>query len=103
MTELANEALMSKLRKVLALKKGGSEGEAAAAAATLARLLQKHNLDIADLEIESPFEGLRHAHSRDVREEPVPVVQEKQRLPDVSNEEVEVAIAVDVGRADRPG
>lgn len=47
---LANEKLMSRLRKVLALKSSSSEGEAAAAAATLARLLEKHNLDIADLE-----------------------------------------------------
>lgn len=42
--------LIEKLRKVLALCDSPSEGEAAAAAAHLARLLEKHNLNIAQLE-----------------------------------------------------
>lgn len=42
--------LIDTLRKVLALTTSPAEGEAQAAAATLARLLSKHNLSIADLE-----------------------------------------------------
>lgn len=43
-------AILDKLRKVLALTESPVEGEAQAAAAHLSRLLQKYNLDIADLE-----------------------------------------------------
>lgn len=42
--------LMQKLQKVMALAKSGVEGEAQAAASILAKLLQEHNLSVADLE-----------------------------------------------------
>lgn len=45
-----NDALIEKLRKVMALTTSPSEGEAQAATAMLARLLKQHNLDVADLE-----------------------------------------------------
>lgn len=45
-----NTKLIEKLAKVLALCDSPSEGEAAAAAAHLARLLEKHNLTVAELE-----------------------------------------------------
>lgn len=45
-----NAQLIAKLAKVLALCDSPSEGEAAAAASHLARLLEKHNLSVAELE-----------------------------------------------------
>ncbi len=45
-----NAKLIAKLAKVLALCDSPSEGEAAAAASHLARLLEKHNLSVAELE-----------------------------------------------------
>lgn len=45
-----NDRLMEKLRKILALTTSPEEGEAQAAAAMLARMLEAYNLDIADLE-----------------------------------------------------
>jgi hypothetical protein len=47
---MTDTAIIDKLRKVLALTTSPIEGEATAAAETLARLLTSHNLDIADLE-----------------------------------------------------
>lgn len=60
-----NQALIEKLRKVLALTNSPVENEAQAAAATLQRILAEHNLTIADLEskgqnapkvLQSPFD-----------------------------------------------
>ena len=48
--ETPNAKLIAKLAKVLALCDSPSEGEAAAAASHLARLLEKHNLSVAELE-----------------------------------------------------
>lgn len=45
-----NPNFKEKLRKILALTTSPVEGEAQAAAAMLARLLEQHNLDLADLE-----------------------------------------------------
>ncbi len=45
-----NANLIAKLAKILALCESPSEGEAAAAATHLARLLEKHNLSVAELE-----------------------------------------------------
>jgi hypothetical protein len=42
--------LLARLQKVLALTTSPEEGEAAAAAAMLARMLKEHNLSVADLE-----------------------------------------------------
>lgn len=47
---MKQETLHETIRKVLALTTSSEEGEAAAAAAHLQRLLEKHNLSIADLE-----------------------------------------------------
>ena len=45
-----DNAMIAKLKKVMALMDSPSEEEAAAAAATLARLCEKHNLSIAEVE-----------------------------------------------------
>ena len=47
---MSRPKLLEKLAKVMALMDSPNEGEAAAAAAHLARLLEKHNLEMADLE-----------------------------------------------------
>ena len=49
---MSRSQLVEKLRKVMALMDSPNEGEAQAAAAHLARLLEKHNLEVADLEAE---------------------------------------------------
>ncbi len=47
---MSREKLVDKLRKVMALMDSPNENEAQAAAATLARLLETHNMEVADLE-----------------------------------------------------
>ena len=47
---MSRPELLEKLKKVMALMDSPNEGEASAAAAHLARLLEKHNLEMADLE-----------------------------------------------------
>ncbi len=47
---MADNSLVAKLQKILALTKSPVEGEAQAAAEMLAKLLTKHNLEVADLE-----------------------------------------------------
>jgi hypothetical protein len=47
---MANGNIVEKLRKVLALTSSPIEGEAQAAAATLARLLAEYNIEMSDLE-----------------------------------------------------
>ncbi len=47
---MSREKLVDTLRKVMALMDSPNENEAQAAAAHLARLLEKHNMEVADLE-----------------------------------------------------